>query len=258
MSILKVNSEFRINNRSAGSQYGAAIATDADGNFRVAWEEAFDGRNRIYTRRFQKDGRPLSDDTLVQDGASSPAIAMDRDGNVAIAHTLPNQRTNSPDIYVSRLTSTDRNQNGFFAVELEGFQGDAAIAISDDGSYMVTWTSIGQDGDGAGVYARQFNADGSPAGAEVRVNATTRGNQFDPAIATDGKGNFVITWSSFGQDGSGYGIYAQRFNVNGRPVGGELPVNLTTDNDQFGAKVAMGADGSFVIAWGCQIEGLVT
>lgn len=257
MSILKLNSEFRINNRSTGSQYGAAITTDADGNFRVVWEEALNERNRIYTRRFQKDGRPLSDDLLVQDLAFSPAIAMDRDGNVAIAHTLPNERTNSRDIYVSRLTSTDRNQNGFFAVEREDFQGSAAIAISDDGSYMVTWTSLNQDGDGAGIYARQFNADGSPAGAEVRVNATTRGNQFEPAIATNGKGNFVITWSSFGQDGSGYGIYAQLFNVNGRPVGGELPVNLTTENDQLSAKVVMGADGSFVVAWGCRNKGLV-
>lgn len=75
---------------------------------------------------------------------------MDRDGNVAIAQNYPNERTNSTDIYVSRLTSTDRVQNGFFAAEREGVQGDAAITISDDGSYMVAWTSIGQDGDGEG------------------------------------------------------------------------------------------------------------
>lgn len=42
MSILKVDSEFRINNRSTGSQYGAAITTDSDGGFRVVWEEALD------------------------------------------------------------------------------------------------------------------------------------------------------------------------------------------------------------------------
>ncbi len=91
----------------------------------------------------------------------------------------------------------------------------------------------------------------------MRVNETIRGSQFGPAIATDGKGNFVITWSSFGQDGSGYGIYARRFDANGRPVGGEIPVNLTTEKDQMSAKVAMGADGSFVVAWACQNKGLV-
>ncbi|WP_448602347.1 hypothetical protein [Thermoleptolyngbya sp.] len=139
MSILKVDSEFRINNRSTGSQYGASIATDADGSFRVVWDDVLDQRNRIYTRRFQKDGQPLSDDILVQDVAYNPSIAIDRNGNVAIAHTLPNQRTNSPDIYVSRLSASDRNQSGFFAVEREGSQGGAVITISDDGSYLVAW-----------------------------------------------------------------------------------------------------------------------
>jgi hypothetical protein len=31
----------------------------------------------------------------------------------------------------------------------------------------------------------------------------------------DAAGNFVVTWSSYGQDGSGSGIYAQRYNAAG-------------------------------------------
>ena len=36
----------------------------------------------------------------------------------------------------------------------------------------------------------------------------------------DADGDFVITWQSMGQDGSGYGIYAQRYNNGGVAIGG--------------------------------------
>ena len=39
-----------------------------------------------------------------------------------------------------------------------------------DGGYVTTWTSEGQDGDGNGVYARRFGANGSPSGSEFLVN----------------------------------------------------------------------------------------
>ena len=36
----------------------------------------------------------------------------------------------------------------------------------------------------------------------------------------DAQGDFVITWQSNNQDGSGYGIYAQAYNAAGQVVGG--------------------------------------
>lgn len=38
------------------------------------------------------------------------------------------------------------------------------ITALDSGGFMLTWVSAdGQDGNDAGIYARYFNADGSPA-----------------------------------------------------------------------------------------------
>jgi hypothetical protein len=89
----------------------------------------------------------------------------------------------------------------------------------------------------------------SPAGAEFRVNTFTTSDQSIPAIASDSDGDFVVAWDSFVQDGSGRGIYAQRYNAAGVALGGEFRANTFTAGDQRFPAVAMDADGDFVIAW---------
>ena len=70
----------------------------------------------------------------------------------------------------------------------------------------------------------------------------------------DSDGDFVITWHSKVQDGSGSGIYAKRFNASGVAQGGEFRVNTYTTSGQRLPSIAIDNDGDFVIAW--QGEGL--
>ena len=49
-------------------------------------------------------------------------------------------------------------------------------------------------------------------GPEFQVNNYTTNDQNYPSISSLNNGNFVITWNSNRQDGSGYGIYAQIFS----------------------------------------------
>src|SRR5262249_18344584 len=72
---------------------------------------------------------------------------------------------------------------------------------------------------------------------EALVNTTTLDvqqtfYQSPHAVAMDAAGDYVVTWSSYGQDGSGWGVYAQRYDVNGKALGGEFRVNTTTLGDQ--------------------------
>jgi hypothetical protein len=62
-------------------------------------------------------------------------------------------------------------------------------------------------------------------------------------------GYFVIAWESYGQDGSGYGVYAQRYNASGTTQGSEFLVNTHTTGAQRDPSTAVDADGDFVIAW---------
>ena len=54
---------------------------------------------------------------------------------------------------------------------------------------------------------------------------------------------------SAGQDGEGYGAFAQHFFGNGRRQGVELPVNTTTTHDQQFPAIAAQPNGQFVAAW---------
>jgi hypothetical protein len=92
-------------------------------------------------------------------------------------------------------------------------------------------------------------AECDPFIGEFRVNTYTTNTQREPSIAMDNDGDFVVTWQSRYQDGSMYGIYAQRYNKKGIQVGSEFRVNTFTTNFQKNARVAMDADGDFVITW---------
>jgi len=59
----------------------------------------------------------------------------------------------------------------------------------------------------------------------------------------------VVTWESSGQDGSEYGIYAQRYDVNGNTIGNEFQVNTYVTDGQWNPDVTALTDGGFVIAW---------
>ncbi|MEO0682922.1 MAG: hypothetical protein AAF192_21210, partial [Pseudomonadota bacterium] len=99
-----------------------------------------------------------------------------------------------------------------------------------------------------------------PLGGERQANTETAGNQDRPAIATLNDGGFVIVWDSNGQDGSGDGVYGQRFDALGNPVArdgsalasgatDEFLVNTSTVNSQFDAAVTGLTDGGFLVSW---------
>jgi len=100
-----------------------------------------------------------------------------------------------------------------------------------------------------GVYARRFSAGGAAAGDAFLVNTTTAGTQSDIALSTTPGGGFVATWVSEGQDGSGHGIYAQRFDGDGGRVGDEFLVNATTAGDQTTPAVSVDGTGTVLVAW---------
>ncbi|MEM9427952.1 MAG: hypothetical protein AAGA32_00440 [Pseudomonadota bacterium] len=128
-------------------------------------------------------------------------------------------------------------------------QQDPSVTSLADGGFVIVWESDGQDGDGLGIYAQRYAADGSPVGGEVLVNTTTAEGQGNPSVASLTDGGFVVTWESELQDGDGNGVYLQRFDSAGDPVGVETQVNTTTTYDQNDARVTGLDDGGFVVAW---------
>ena len=124
-----------------------------------------------------------------------------------------------------------------------------AVAVLNNSDFAVTWASWQQDGSGYGIYARRYHADGTPAGGEFQVSTHTANDQNVPFITALNNNGFVITWRSQGQDGSGDGVYAQRFDDAGNPDGSEFRVNTTTAGDQWVQSITTLNNGQFVINW---------
>jgi hypothetical protein len=120
--------------------------------------------------------------------------------------------------------------------------------MDNDGDFVITWADGAQDGNSYGIYGRRYNNNGLPQGSEFRVNNYTTGQQRLSSVAMDGDGDFVVAWASSGQDGSGDGIYAQRYNSAGVAQGAEFRVNTYTTGAQTSPAIAMD-DQSFVITW---------
>lgn len=135
-------------------------------------------------------------------------------------------------------------------VQLDGTDLKASLKIAVATSVSES-SSSGSSG-GGGVYAQRYNAAGLPLGSEFRVNSTTSDDQFNPTVAMNSHGNFVVAWTSVGQDGSNSGVYAQRYSADGTAQGGEFQVNVTTAGEQSNPSIDMDDSGRFVIAYNCQ------
>ena len=85
-------------------------------------------------------------------------------------------------------------------------------------------------------------------GSQFRVNTYTTGSQIQSDAAMDAAGDFVVTWESV-EDGSLYGVYAQKYYASGTAEGSEFRVNSYTTGNQDRPAEAMDTAGDFVVAW---------
>jgi hypothetical protein len=89
----------------------------------------------------------------------------------------------------------------------------------------------------------------APAGGAFRVNTFTPNDQTFAHPAVGPRGDFLIVWNSLLQDGSGFGVYAQRYDALGVPQGGEFRVNTTPNGHQYATSAAADAGGNYVVVW---------
>ena len=135
-------------------------------------------------------------------------------------------------------------------VETANEQRPGDTTVRADGSFLVTWISVDQDGDQGGIYGKLYDANGDVLREEFQINTFTQGNQQRPRAGTDAAGNFVVIWNSVdGQDGDLSGVYARRLGADGFPLGDEFLVNTLTAGNQSAGGIAVNPDGTFVTAF---------
>ena len=253
--------ETQANTTTNLAQITPSVGADQAGNFTVVWDSyTQDGSmNGIFGQRFSAAGTKVGTEFGLNQYTTfdqrRPSLAMLPSGKFAAVWESNGQPGGAAYDVVMRCY--DENGTALAGEAIANTntvdkQQYAHIAAFPDGSqkYVVTWQSWAEDtADSWGVYAQLFTYDCKAIGSPFLVNTNKTGDQTWPRASVDPKGNFVIAWSSLGQDGDNQGIYAQAYDSTGKAIGGETKLNTITANEQSHASVALLPSGKLVAVW---------
>jgi hypothetical protein len=249
-------SAFQVNSDTTSTAYLPAVAADRNGDFVVVWTNR-DAVNQgdVHARRYV-GGLPTGPEFVVNTYTTDAqytypqSVAMSASGDFVVVWTSYGQDGDGAGIFGQRFDASGNKLGSEFQVNTytTGQQNYPAVAMNAAHQFVVAWQSNGQDGSGYGVFARLYDATGTP-GSEIPVNTFTTANQRQPSVAMDRSGNFVVAWDSVGQDGSLDGVFGRRFDPSGAPLGGEFQINTYTTDVQNHPELAMDPNGNFVCTW---------
>lgn len=259
--------ETLVNTVTEGPQSLPSIGMNAGGRAVATWlSKNEEHQSALFAQRFNvssaapylvKVGGELELAALNELEGSKAAAAIDHQNRTVVVFESYDEDGDAMGIYAQMLDEFGDPMGDKFLVNsgfTSGNQGAPAVARAPDGRFVIVWQSIGQDGDGAGIYAQRYTAAGAAAGSAFQVNTTTAGDQMTPAVAMGEDGRFVVVWR--GDDGLEEGtadgstdIFAQRFNPDGTRLGSEFQVNQFEGTDQTMPTVSMNLAGQFAIAW---------
>lgn len=89
-----------------------------------------------------------------------------------------------------------------------GNQGYPAVARRNDGQFVVLWADTQDGGSSWNIFGQNFDQTGAAIGTQFPIATTT---ELYTAVAADGRGDYVVDWTSYGEDGSARGIFAQLY-----------------------------------------------
>ncbi|MDO8607631.1 MAG: cadherin-like domain-containing protein [Phaeospirillum sp.] len=127
---------------------------------------------------------------------------------------------------------------------------DLVGAVLADGRQVFAWTSGNTDAE-TDVFIQLVN-DGLAVAPPIRANSTKIGPQSCPTVTMLTDGGFLVAWQSASRSVNyltDYGIYAQRYDTTGQPIGSEFRVNATAHRPQDKPSTASLPDGGFVVCW---------
>lgn len=258
-SIAASGVEYSVTGNQSGDQTFPQAAVGPAGGCLV-WVDNGVTTNGLRIRAVGLDGsfNPSGSAYLVSSAAASKATGDQENPQVAV---LKNGTTvfvwqggvkGSQQIYIRYRTSAGKwiANDTRVSAQNKYNQVDPKLAVLNDGSVEVVWSSFGQDGSRQGIFSRHFSATGGPVAAEFQVNQFTLNNQRTPSITTLANGNFVVAWVSELQKSiSGVDIYARIFGPTGKAVTSEFPVDMVTNQPCANPYLCASPMGGFMVAW---------
>ncbi|MEQ8835263.1 MAG: hypothetical protein RID07_00495, partial [Lacipirellulaceae bacterium] len=244
LALTSLGDELRVNDRVQGLQTAPAdadaVAAFTAGGFVAAYSGvSFTDRAGVSVRRFDSEGAEIGSriqvNTSIQGLQHEAAVATLDDGTFVVAWS-GRGHGDKRGVFAQWFDSDGEKIGTEVLVnQTTGGVQSAPQLASLGNSVAIVWQGVGArsgEEDVDGVFLRTFDDQGNPTTDEQRVNSTTEDQQVDPSLAANSDGTLLVAWSSRHQDGSDWGVFAQRFAMDATSEGGELPVNTTTLGSQ--------------------------
>jgi hypothetical protein len=252
----KRGEEFKANTDTLSSPIIPCISGLSDGGFVICWEteSEYTERMGIFGQLFESSGSKRGEEFNINPVGEvnySPSVCSLSDGIFVICWTSEGHDVDQSGIFAQMF----ENNGTKFGDELQvntytaGSQSLSSVSSISDGGFVVCWGSEGQDGSGFGVFLQIFDQNGNKSSSELQVNTYTNSDQRGAKISDLSDGQFVISWVSYRQDGSGYGVYGQLYDDNGNKRGKEFRINSYVNSDQYLPNVCGLSNGDLVVCW---------
>lgn len=233
------------------------VASDAEGNFVVVWE---DNRNRttdIYARLYNADGTPATDEFPLQytddHDEQEPRVDMNDNGLFVVSWWHEPESGDDPEIYARIFYANGSPRTSAFNVSQCGSSSfndrdayDHDIAISNSERVYAVWDTRPI----YSVYGCWFNPYGYRSGVVVRMDETG-GDYFQskggltPSVDVDDNDNVVVTWENKSSSSSNV-VYAKHLDRNNNVTKSAFAVCSSQSTDP---RIAMHNSGFYAIVW---------
>ena len=266
----RVGNQFIVNvGWESGYQVEVDLAISPDGTkFVVVWEDSQnDGSGQgVFASLFDWDSNlPNTNNGLLNtrlvsnytSGAQDSAdVEMLANGGFVVTWASQYQDGSDYGIFARRFDASGNpiNPNEIQINRFtEGTQTQPDLATTRDGQeYVITWQTA-LNNRATDIVAQRFDSNFDRIGAEFIVNESSAGTQYSPAVAIASNGFTTFTWSSPGQDGSGFGIFARTMGPGTNEMGHEFQINSVSVGDQNtrGSRqsIAYTPTGETVVTW---------
>lgn len=264
---------FRLNDLASKMDYNGTVSALADGGFAVTYtnQSEVNGADRnVLVKTFDANGNARGPGVRVNDSDGGwnqeyPSVAGLTGGGLVVVYMDGAGLASDPSSMTTirgKVIGPNGAQSAEFVIPQTGGKHhyDPHVTALKDGRFVVTWSfedyTKPQQGDDAGVFARIFNADGTPATDQFLVNTPAEWAQHHSAITALRDGGFAIAYTSdpglISHDGEILDegdILVQRFNASGDKVGLEVRVNVTNRGNQTEPVIKELADGRVIVGW---------
>jgi hypothetical protein len=247
--------QFQVNTYTTGNETYPDVALAANGDFVVVWEQPDADGTGIFARRYASSGAAQGGvfrvNVVVTGAQENPAVARSSSGDFVVVWQSYQEFGTNHDIVGRRFSSTGAPLTDDFAIESstsdDHFRPTVA-PLGVDAAFVVAWT-LSPGGANSQVFARRFDASGTPSAGSFHVNTVTTFLHSVPSVSGDSQGGFTVVWDTDSEDGQLGGVFARRYAPSGVPVGDEFRVNVYTTGSQDFPRVAMGGAGAFTVTW---------